>query len=120
MKNALLKKPDGTVLLPKLGIAETFGERLKGLLGRANVPDDEGLLLSDCVSVHTFFMRCTVDILFLSAEQRVTEIVGRAEPGRVIRCRAPEGRHTLEIGEGRAHELAIGVGDEMLIENTHA
>ncbi|OQA24667.1 MAG: hypothetical protein BWY59_02105 [Verrucomicrobia bacterium ADurb.Bin345] len=116
MKKANLKKADGCVLLQNLQVAESFSEKLKGLLGRAGLGRDEGLVLPDCSSIHTFFMRFALDIVFVSKDWRVTEVVHGVSPGNAVRAKAPEGRHTLELGEGRAHELAIAVGDQLVIE----
>lgn len=117
MKRTTLKRKTGCEALSNLCVAETFAERLKGLLGREAIGPDEGMLLPDCRAVHTFFMRCALDVVFLSEDLRVTEVVSRVGPGRMLRSAAPDTRHTLEIGEGRAHELAIAIGEDFVVGN---
>ncbi len=114
MKETQLRGPNGEVLLRRLLVAEAFGERLRGLIGWERVPDDTGLLIPRCVSVHTLFMRCRIDVVFLSGDLRVLEIVRALPPSKWARCRAPAARHTLETREGRIDELGIRM-DETLV-----
>lgn len=114
MKENRLRRPQGDVLLPRLLVAEGFADRLKGLIGWDSVPPDVGLLIPDCVAVHTFFMRCTIDVVFLSADMRVVEIVRRLPPSQMARCRDSAARHTLELREGRIDELGIQIHENLV------
>lgn len=55
---------------PRIVLARTFAQRFFGWMGRA-IPADEGLLLAPCSSVHTFFMRGPIDVVFLDQRSRV-------------------------------------------------
>ena len=50
-------------------------ERLRGLLGRAPLGRDEGLLLEPCGSIHTFLMRYPIDVVYLTRGMHVLEVV---------------------------------------------
>src|SRR5438105_1994876 len=48
--------------------ASSLWARGRGLLGDASLPADEGLWLKPCRSIHTFFMRFPIDVLFLDPQ----------------------------------------------------
>jgi hypothetical protein len=58
-------------LARKVGVAATLWQRVTGLLGRSLLPPDTGLWLTPCHSVHTFFMRFPIDVLFLDRQGAV-------------------------------------------------
>ena len=62
-------------LADKVELAASFGARLKGLLGRDGLPEGQGLWIDPCNSVHTFFMRFPIDVLFLDKSQRVVRVL---------------------------------------------
>ncbi|WP_333870927.1 DUF192 domain-containing protein [Desulforamulus putei] len=49
-------------------IANTFLSRLKGLLGRSEMPKNTAFILTPCRQVHTFFMRFPVGVIFLDKQ----------------------------------------------------
>jgi len=55
----------------KIKVADTLLLRLRGLLCNKVFPRDyDGLLLSPCNGIHTFFMRFTIDIIFLEDKSK--------------------------------------------------
>ncbi|MDA0578048.1 MAG: DUF192 domain-containing protein [Verrucomicrobia bacterium] len=74
---------NGVLLLKRLDLAETFGSRLRGLLGRDQLPQDEGLYLAPCRAVHTFGMRFALDLLFVDRQWRVQRVVRHVGAGRM-------------------------------------
>ena len=48
--------------------AESFAERLKGLLGRRSLPAGKGLLIRPCNSIHSCFMRFSFDAVFINSD----------------------------------------------------
>src|SRR5687768_15527995 len=61
----------GHVLADRVRPAESFLSRIRGLLGTRTLTEGEGLWLSPCKSIHTFFMTYPIDALFLDAEGRL-------------------------------------------------
>jgi hypothetical protein len=78
---------------------------MRGLRGHPPPAMREGMFFERCRSVHTFGMRSAISVAFLDRALRVVE-VRRCRPGRVIRARAPAGRHAIEC-DARS-ELRIG------------
>jgi len=81
---ARLMGPEGHVLVPHLEQALRFTQRLRGLLGRDGLPSGHALLISPCGSIHTFFMRFTLDVVFLDAEYRVCRVIRGVAPNRMV------------------------------------
>ena len=84
---------------------------MKGLLGRRSLLPGEGLLLKPAGSVHTWFMRFPIDVVFLDRELRVLAVRSDLRPWRMA---AQRGAHsTLELAAGEAVRRGIRVGDRL-------
>ncbi|GGX86241.1 OmpA family protein [Massilia dura] len=102
--------------------AAGFFGRFRGLMLRPGLAPDAGLLLADCPSVHTAFMRFTIDVLYLDRQGTVLKCVPGLRPWRASVSntgRAADGRrhvramHTLELAEGSIARLGIRPGDRL-------
>ncbi len=102
MRHCALSDENGTVLVPRLEVAETVWETTVGLLGRAELAPGGGLLLPGCRSIHMFFMRFPIDAVFLDDTGVVRRVAARLRPWRLAWC--PEARDTLELSAGAAAE----------------
>ncbi|MCU1348510.1 MAG: hypothetical protein JWO56_1540 [Acidobacteria bacterium] len=90
-------------------VARTFRRRLAGLIGGTR-REELFLLIPRCTSVHTFFMRIAIDIVFLNGASRVVDIVESAPPWGLHF--GPRGtRHVLELPGGEARAAGIREGD---------
>jgi uncharacterized protein len=92
-------------------VAETFATRLRGLLGRRSLANGEGLLIRRESSVHTFFMRFAIDVVFLDTELRVLRVDANVGPWRLKACRGA--RSVLELGAGEAAARRLSIGDRI-------
>jgi uncharacterized membrane protein (UPF0127 family) len=52
-------------------IAMNRNARRRGLLGRDGLPPGAALLIVPCSSIHTWFMRFTIDVIFVKRDGRV-------------------------------------------------
>jgi len=95
-------------------LANTFLARLAGLMFRARLRPEEGLLLSPCRSVHTSFMRFPIDVVFLDHDFQVVGVVEGLPPWRLAGGFAGT-HHVLELGAGRVQSLAIRRGDYLCL-----
>ncbi len=96
-----------------VAVADTFGVRLRGLIGQPAPLPGHGLLFPDCRAVHTFFMSYPIDVLFLDRAYRVVDRRLRVPPWGAAACRSLDGAHTLEMRGGESERLALGPGDEL-------
>jgi uncharacterized membrane protein (UPF0127 family) len=74
---------NGSTLVPDLQIAGSFTARAKGLLGRNGLPPGQGLLIRPCRSIHTWFMRFPIDVIFLDTHWRIVRVVLDLDPWRL-------------------------------------
>lgn len=88
----------GTVLAEKLELAGTGGSRRKGLLGRDGLLPGEGLWIAPCESVHTFFMRFPIDLVYLDRKLRVKKIKSSVGPWRLSACFTAHSVLELPVG----------------------
>jgi uncharacterized membrane protein (UPF0127 family) len=107
LKTIDVRLPDGS-LLCKAGVADGFVSRGVGLLGKRSLGADEGLLIKPCSSVHTYFMRFPIDVLYLSENDRILKIV-TMKPFR-FSLGGKGAKKVLELSAGKieAHSLREG------------
>ena len=95
--------------------ARSFITRLVGLLGRSSIAPGEALVIDPCTSVHTAFMRFSIDILYVNRDGQVIKVVPEMKPFRVsaagrMRC------YVIELPSGTAAATRTVVGDQLEIE----
>lgn len=79
----LINVGNGAVLARRIEGAFDSKARKKGLLGREAIPDDYALIIAPCSSIHTFFMRCTIDAVFVARDGTVLKTIAGLQPWRV-------------------------------------
>jgi uncharacterized membrane protein (UPF0127 family) len=85
-----------------------FG-RMRGLLGRRSLPSGEGLLLRPAGSVHTFFMRFPIDVVFLDRDLTVLDVTPALRPWRTAARRGSKAVLELPAGESERRGLRPGL-----------
>ena len=81
----LINQTKNTVLAEDVFIADTPFKRIKGLLGKKVFLPNQAIILAPCNSVHTFFMRFAIDILFVDKDYRVVKALPELDPNRISR-----------------------------------
>ena len=102
------------VVCQQLELARTVWSRTRGLLGRAPLGRGEGLLIEPCQSVHMFFMRYAIDVVFLDREYRVVALRRELRPWRVTRYYR-DARSALELPAGAAAEAGLEPGHQLAL-----
>jgi len=87
-------------------------ERLKGLLGRKELPEGHGLWIDSCNSIHTFFMKFSIDAVFLSREGIVLKLHTNLKPFRFTGL-VWGASSVLELPEGTIGKTKIQKGDQL-------
>ena len=90
-------------------VVRSLGRRLKGLLGRRALSQDEGLLLEPASTVHTWFMRFPIDVVFLDGDRRVLHVVESLGPWRLASRRGT--KSVLQPPAGAIARSDLQVGD---------
>lgn len=105
----------GTVIAQRVAQANSLVLRLLGLMFRKDLGEFDGLLLQPCNSIHTFFMRFPIDVVFLSSSNQVVKVIRAMPPWRMswLYLRAVK---TLEL---RAGALPADLAEGASLEVTH-
>ena len=106
---SLTERASGRVVTGQLELAAGYWSRLRGLQFRAPLPVDRGLLLVPCGSIHTFFMRFAIDVVFLDSTGQVVGVRQRVRPWRVV----PALRGTHAVLELPAGTASLTAGDSI-------
>jgi uncharacterized protein len=94
----------------RIGVADTWWLRLRGLGGRTAVAPGEGLLLTPCRAVHMFGIRFTLDVIFLDAGNRIVAAYRGLGPGQRTRWHRGA-RAALELPAGTLATTGTEEGD---------
>lgn len=98
---------DGLIVVRQVEVAKSLKERLIGLIGRSWLPDGQGLLIRQCSSVHTFFMRFPIDVVYLDSKLVVIAVDAYLKPWRFGRIHR-KAKHVLEVPCRSARQLKAG------------
>ncbi len=109
--SVVLTREGGSVVCERCVVADRMFSRMKGLLGKRHLATGHGLLIRPAPSVHTFFMRFPIDIVFLSRRGEVMKVSADVGPWRVRSCRRAYA--VLELPAGEAERRGIAMGDRI-------
>jgi uncharacterized protein len=98
----------------RVGLADGFLSRLRGLLGRPPLVAGEGLLITPCKGVHMFGMKYPIDVAFIDTDGRVVGLCHELAPGRRSGW-FRDARHALELPAGTLAATGTEVGDRLVI-----
>jgi len=105
-REAPLLSSNDVVVCERCVLADRPLVRMRGLLGRSGLAHEEGILLRPASSVHTWFMRFPIDVVFLDRDLSVLRVVPRLGPWR--RAAA-----VLELAAGESERRGIEVGQQL-------
>jgi uncharacterized membrane protein (UPF0127 family) len=113
----------GTILCARLDEAGGLGGQARGLLGRAVIEPQEGLIFArrryePFMLMHMFFMRFAIDLVFLDRYDRVIRICSFLKPWRLSPV-VFAARKALEMAPGAVARSRTVVGDQIAFRETN-
>lgn len=105
----------GVELGARIGHADAWWPRLRGLLGRPAPGRGEGLLIEPCRGVHMYGMKYPLDVAFLDPEGAVMALYPGLAPGARTPMHA-KARRAIEIPAGTLAATGTAVGDVLTCE----
>ena len=102
----------GHTLGTRIGVADGWWARLRGLLGRPAPAEGEGLLLVPCRSVHMFGMRGALDVAFVDPDGTVIAAYHALPPGGRTRWHR-RAHAALELPPGTLRRTDTREGDRL-------
>jgi uncharacterized membrane protein (UPF0127 family) len=104
----------GTVLGEAVELADTSAKRRTGLLKHTRLEPGTGLWIVPCESVHTFFMKFAIDLVYMDRGNKVRKVRHAVPPWRLSLCLSAHS--ILELPAGTARETATAAGDQLVFE----
>jgi len=105
----------GTTVAERCRVATSLRDRTVGLLATAGLAPGDGLLIERTQSIHMFFMRFPIDVIFTDRGARVTRTVTGLRPWRVVWW-AQGARDCLELPVGALAASGTKAGDQLAVE----
>jgi uncharacterized membrane protein (UPF0127 family) len=96
-------------------VADSGPKRNKGLLGREGLSSGEGLWIIRCEAVHTFWMRFSIDLVYLDRKKRIKKLSRQVPPWRLSACLTAHS--VLELPPGTIRNTATERGDALQISD---
>ena len=87
--------------------AETFFERLQGLLLRKPLDEHEALLIKPCSDIHSIGMKYSIDVAFIDNAGLVLKVVC-LKPNRFARCHGSKSVIEFKAGCAVKHGVETG------------
>ena len=88
----------------KIITAKTYMQKLTGLMGKKNI--NYGMFFPGVSSIHTFFMKESIDVIGLNDAMLVTSIYENVKPNKILILK--NANHTLELPKGESKHYHIG------------
>jgi hypothetical protein len=114
MKVAVRNQTRGTVLGDAVELADTSAKRRTGLLKHDHLEPGAGLWIVPCESVHTFFMRFAIDLVYVDRKNKVRKVRHAVPAWRLSACLTAHS--ILELPPGTARQTGTQAGDQLEIE----
>jgi len=112
----IVNKNKNYLLASKVRVARGFLARLLGLMFRKSMNLGEALIFYHTTSIHTFFMRFPLDIVFLDKDMKVIKIYNNLKPSRVIFC--PKAFMVIELASKLGARCPLEIGDNLELTAT--
>ncbi|MDP4092478.1 MAG: DUF192 domain-containing protein [Bacillota bacterium] len=95
--------------------ADSFLSRFKGLMLKKNISPGSGLLIKPCSSIHMFFMRFSIDVIFIDRDNVIIHTMSGIKPWHVSPF-IKGSKSVLELPEGTIVITGTNKGDKISFE----
>jgi uncharacterized protein len=102
------------VLADSAAVADSSQSRRTGLLKHTGLAQGDGLWIVPCESVHSFFMKFTIDVIYLDKQHKVKKIRPEMVPWRASVCLTAHS--VLELPAGTIARTGTQAGDQLEIK----
>ncbi len=107
-------KTKNTLLVKNCWCANSFLKRFLGLMGKHHLEDSSGLILVPCNSIHTYFMRFSIDVIFVNKNNKVIYLLENFKPWKLSKI-IKNSASVIELKGGTIKESLTSVGDTLEI-----
>lgn len=93
-------------IIGEMFIADSFMKRFLGYMLQKE-PHYESILFQPCNSIHTYFMKFPIDVLFIDENMEVCKKIEGLKPGKII-MPVKKASMVIESKEGRFKNIVEG------------
>jgi len=107
-------------------VGDSFMVRLRGLIGKKNLDTREALWLPRCSSIHMWFMKIPIDVIFLKKIKnknsenkiyfKISSLRSDVKPWKILPLQDLFSSDVIELKAGQINKLNIKKGDTLCIE----
>jgi uncharacterized membrane protein (UPF0127 family) len=115
LKIVVRNRTRNTILADAVELADTSEKRRTGLLKHERLDPGQGLWIVPCESVHSFFMKFAIDLVYLDRNHKVRKVRHRMVPWRVSACLSAHS--IIELPAGAVAASGTQAGDQLEMEN---
>ena len=113
LKIVVRNQTRNTVLADSAEVADTSEKRRTGLLKHDRLDPGQGLWIVPCESVHSFFMKFAIDLVYLDRAKKVKKVRHNMVPWRMSACLTAHS--ILELPAGVLKSTGTAAGDQLEI-----
>ena len=82
--SALIHQKTNQVLAEQILFSHSFFKRIRGLLGYKEIKSNQVMWIKPCASIHTFFMKFPIDVIFVDENLYVKNICKNVAPWTIL------------------------------------
>jgi len=100
------------VIASRVRTAQDPWQRMKGLLGTREFPQGEALVITHCQSIHMFFMKFPIDVVFCDQHNKVVGLCSAIRPFQL----SPiffKASYAIELPSGSIASSNTKIGDKV-------
>ncbi|WP_087972492.1 DUF192 domain-containing protein [Oceanobacillus rekensis] len=112
LKIKLVNIDTDEVIAERVDGAYTFWSRFKGLMLTESMPENGALHITPCTAIHTFFMKFSIDIIYLNKEKEIVGIEEDLEPGKIGK-KFMNVKSVIELSAGTIRNTPTVVGQKV-------
>jgi len=102
------------IIASKVTIADTFLSRLIGLLNKKELPDNTGLWIIPCNSIHTFGLKFNIDVIFLNKDNVIVYLIENMDKNKMSPIIFPA-HSVLEVVPGSIKDSGTATGHKIAV-----
>jgi len=111
----LMHQQENKLIASHLIQANTLRQRIEGLIGYSDLKNNEVFWISACHSIHTFFMKFPIDVIFTDRKLCVVSLFENVSPGKIL-FGGFRGRNVFEMKAGQIQAHSLKKGDFLYVE----
>lgn len=111
----LINQSKNVLLSSDLQKAFSLMARTKGLLGRESMEHHSALWIKPCSSIHTYFMKFAIDVVFVDKNLKVTSVRQNVSPWKLL-FSTLRSDSVFEFASGVITTDKVQVGDQLYVD----